>query len=138
MKKMHYLIWLSVLVLVGCARGTAPNIIEVKETGEKKIVVNDTSLSKKLTFGEVNLRNIGDGLEAQVIIQNATQRDVSFEYRFMWYDASGLEVSSLTAWIPSTLGGMEGRGFKSVSPSNHAVNFKLMIRKPHPITDRSQ
>lgn len=139
MRKTRCLLWFSVLVLFGCASGTsAPNVIEVPSSGDKKIEVNDSRLAQKITFGEVSLRKPGDALEAQVIIQNTTKRDVAFEYRFLWYDAGGFEVSALTAWIPATLSGMEGRAFSSTAPMAKAERFKLMIRAPHPLTDRSQ
>lgn len=131
-------LWLSVLVLFGCARVTAPNILEVQAAGTQQTVVNDQRLAKKLAFGEVSLRNPGGGQVAQVIIQNQTRRDVAFEYRFVWYDAGGFETSALTAWIPATLSGGEGRGFTSTAPMAQAVSFKLMIRAPHPLADRSQ
>ncbi|MCD6570313.1 MAG: DUF1425 domain-containing protein [Deltaproteobacteria bacterium] len=127
-------------VIAGCAT-TAPNILTVQAgpggLSSKKIEVNSSSLARKLDFGEVSIRDIGagSGSEAQVIIQNKRKKDVNFEYRFIWYDATGFEVSTSTAWIPATLAAKEARGFKSSAPNPNAVSFKLMIRKPHPLTD---
>jgi len=128
------------VVMVGCAT-TAPNILTVQAgpggLSSKKVEVNSSSLARKLAFGEVSIRAIGPdaGMEAQVIVQNKSKRDVSFEYRFIWYDATGFEVSASAAWLPAILGAKEARGFKSSAPNPNAVSFKLMIRKPHPLTD---
>ena len=133
-------VWLILLFLVGCA-GTAPNILHVQAgpggLSSKTEEINDSSLSRKLTFGEVSIRplQLGSSMEAQVIIQNTTKRDVIFEYRFMWYDASGFELSAVTSWIPAYLTGKEARGFKSTAPGPNATNFKIMVRRPHSITD---
>ncbi|HHO76205.1 MAG TPA: DUF1425 domain-containing protein [Deltaproteobacteria bacterium] len=133
-------VWLIVLLMAGCA-GTAPNILHVQAgpggLSSKKEEVNDSSLSRKITFGEVSIRALGLGssMEAQVILQNSSSKDVTFEYRFIWYDAAGFELSTVTSWIPAYLSGKEARGFKSTAPGPNATSFKCMIRRPHPITD---
>ena len=133
-------VWLILLFMVGCA-GTAPNILHVQAgpggLSSKNEEINDASLSKKLTFGEVSIRplQLGSSMEAQVIIQNTSKRDIVFEYRFMWYDAAGFELSAVTSWIPAFLTGKEARGFKSTAPGPNATNFKIMVRRPHSITD---
>lgn len=144
MLNIKYFILLSVisfsLIVIGCAT-SAPNILTVQAgpggLSSKKIEVNSSTLARKLDFGEVSIRAIGpeSGMEAQVIVQNKSKRDVSFEYRFIWYDGKGFEVSTSTAWLPATLGAKEGRGFKSSAPNPNSVSFKLMVRKPHPLTD---
>jgi len=128
--------WLMVVLLFGCATGSAPNILEVKQSGIKKVEINDSMLDKTITFGQVSLRTLAQGIEAQVMIQNLSRRDVRFEYRFIWYDAQGFEVSSTTAWIPALLsGGLSTGVLKSTAPTATAVDFKLMIRSPRPLTD---
>jgi len=138
MKHIRFMTWLMAVLLFGCATGSAPNILEVKPTGVKQVEINDSALDKKITFGEVTLRTLAQGIEAQVTIQNLTRRDIHFEYRFIWYDAQGSEVSSTTAWIPAVLNaGLSTGVVKSTAPTATAVNFKLMIRAPHPLTDMS-
>ncbi|MBN1636964.1 MAG: DUF1425 domain-containing protein [Deltaproteobacteria bacterium] len=126
------------ILLAACA-GTAPNVLDVQAgpggLSSKKVEVNDKVLARQLAFGEVSVRPVGSSLQAQVMVQNLSSRDVNFEYRFIWYDSSGFEVSSLTAWIPATLAGKVSRGFKSTAPSDNAVSFKCMIRKPNPLND---
>jgi len=138
MKHIRFMPWLMIVLLFGCAGGSAPNILEVKQSGIKKIEINDSALDKQVTFGEVTLRTLAQGVEAQVMIRNLSSRDVHFEYRFVWYDAQGVEISSMTAWIPATLnGGLSTGVLRSTAPTAAAVDFKLMIRAPRPLTDMS-
>jgi len=125
------LIALMVVLLftAGCG-GVVTNVMDAKLDGSKNIIINDGSLNRQLTFGDFR-RN---GAEVQVELINKTKRDISFEYRFIWYDSNGIEISSITNWNPSQLTGMESRGYRSTPPSDAAAGFKLMIRKSHPIT----
>jgi len=138
MHRLLSIIMACAILLAACA-GTAPNVLDVQAgpggLSSKKIEVNDKVLARQLAFGEVSVRPVGSSLQAQVMVQNLSSRDVNFEYRFIWYDASGFEVSSLTAWIPATLAGKVSRGFNSTAPSDNALSFKCMIRKPNPLND---
>jgi len=128
------------LFIFSCA-GTSPNILTVQAgpsgVSSKQIEVNDSLLARWLAVGDVILKPLsaGGSLEAQVLVKNLNDTDVSFEYRFLWYDASGMELSTNTAWIPSTLTGKETKGYKSVSPRPDAASFKFMMRTPHPVTE---
>jgi len=140
MIRLKRYVWLIALLLAACA-GTASNILHVQAgpggLSSKKEEINDMSLARSLAFGEVSVRPLGlaASMEAQVIIQNKGSRDVMFEYRFIWYDAGGFEISSSPSWIPAFLGGKEARGFKSTAPGPNATNFKCVIRRPHSLTD---
>ena len=140
MVRLRRCVWLIALLVMACA-GTASNILHVQAgpggLSSKKEEINDLSLSRSLAFGEVSVRPLGLGssMEAQVIIRNKSRRDVMFEYRFIWYDASGFEISSAASWTPYLLSGREARGFKATAPAPNATNFKCMIRRPHPLTD---
>ncbi len=139
MKRGRIFLWCTALFLFACA-GTAPNVLHVQAgpggLSSKKEVISDKWLARTLSFGEVSVRPLGLGssLEAQVIVQNQSSRDVDFEYKIIWYDASGFELSSATGWIPCSLSGKEARGFKTTAPAPNAVSFKMMLRKMHPIT----
>jgi uncharacterized protein YcfL len=128
------------LFMTACA-GTSPNILTVQAgpagVSSKQVEINNSFLARTLTFGDVNVNPLGTGnsIEAQVLVTNESSSDVSFEYRFMWYDTKGFELSSSTSWIPAMLTGKEARGFKSVAPGPNAAGFKFMVRRPHPVTE---
>jgi uncharacterized protein YcfL len=139
MKRGRRLVWLLALLLVACA-GAAPNILHVQAgpggLSSKKVEINNKWLARTLTFGEVTVRPLGGGasMEAQVNVQNVSSANEYFEYRFLWYDASGFEISTVTNWVPAFLAGGESRGFKTAAPDPNAVSFKFMIRPEQPVT----
>jgi uncharacterized protein YcfL len=127
-KRFLLLIILSMLI-AGCG-GVVTNILDARIDGKKTVIINDGALNRQITFGEIRM----NGAEVQVELQNLAKRDVKFEYRFIWYDSSGVEISTVTNWNPAVLTGGETRGFKSTPPSEAAVGYKMMIRRPHEIT----
>jgi uncharacterized protein YcfL len=129
MKKNGLLFIVTCLILAGCG-GVSTNIIDARLDGKKTVIINDGALNRQITFGEIRM----NGAEVQVELQNKANRDVNFEYRFIWYDSSGVEISTITNWNPAVLTGGETRGFKSTPPSEAAVGYKMMIRRPHAIT----
>ena len=139
MARGRRLVWLVALLLVACA-GAAPNVLYVQAgpggLSSKKVEINNKALNRVLNFGEVTVRPLalGSSMEVQVNVQNVSSGNTYFEYRFLWYDASGFEISTVTNWVPSFLGGGESRGFTSTGPSPNAVSFKFEVRSPQPVT----
>jgi len=128
------------IFMVSCA-GTAPNILHVQAgpmgVSSKKIEINDKYLENNLSYGEVSIKPLGAAYsyEVQVVLKNESMKDLAFEYRFIWHDAKGYELSTITSWMPAVLGSKESKGFLSVSPSANATGFRFMVRMPHPVTD---
>ncbi len=139
MKRHNLFLALLAVACAACA-GTAPNVLHVQAgpagVGSTKIEINDRYLERAVDFGEVSIRALdaAGSYEVQVPLTNRTERDLSFEYRFMWYDARGFELSTVTSWLPVVLGAQETRGFRSVSPAAAAASFKLMVRSSKPVT----
>lgn len=137
-KHAVYLPLLAVLVLA-CA-GAAPNILNVQAGPmgviSRQIEINDRFIERNISFGEVSIKPLDSAgmFEAQVILSNISERDVAFEYRFIWYDVRGFELSQVTSWLPAVLGAKEARGFRSTNPNAAATSFKLMVRNPQPVT----
>ncbi len=138
-KIKHFLVInLTLLLLGGCA-GTAFNSIEAR-TGpgglvSKQVQINDSIMAGTLEFGDLSVKQADEFCMAQVMLINKKKKDVNFEYRFLWYDAAGFEVSPVSAWIPSTIVGLDSRGYQSTAPVKDAVRFRFMVRKPNPISD---
>jgi uncharacterized protein YcfL len=140
MRKIGRSFFVLTLFVVACA-GTAPNILNVQAgpmgVSAKQIEINDKYLERNLSYGDVSIRPFdgANSFETQVMLKNESDRDLSFEYRFIWYDARGYEISGVTSWIPAVLGAKESKGFRSAAPGANAAGFKLMVRNPHPVTD---
>jgi uncharacterized protein YcfL len=140
MRKIGRSFFILTLFMVACA-GTAPNILHVQAgpmgVSAKHVEINDKFLERNMSFGDVSIKPLdaANSIEAQVMLKNESDRDLSFEYRFIWYDARGYEISGVTSWIPAALGGRESKGFRSASPGPNTAGFRLMVRNPHPVTD---
>ena len=140
MRKINRSFFILTLFTVACA-GTAPNILNVQAgpmgVSAKQIEINDRYLERNLSYGDVSIKPFegANSFEAQVMLKNESDRDLSFEYRFIWHDVRGYEISGVTSWIPAALGARESKGFRSSSPGPNAAGFKLMVRNPHPVTD---
>jgi uncharacterized protein YcfL len=100
------------------------------------VEINDKFLEKNLSFGDVSIKPLdaANSFEAQVNLTNESLKDLAFEYRFMWYDIRGYDLSNITSWIPAVVGGKETKGFRSAAPGPNAAGFKFMVRMPHPVT----
>lgn len=140
MKILYRTFILLSMVMFSCA-GTTPNVLNVKAgpmgVSSKQIEITDRYLEKNLTFGDVSIKPLGAAysFEVQVMLKNESMKDLAFEYRFIWYDANGYELSTITSWMPAVLGSNESKGFYSVSPSANAAGFRFMVRMPHAVTE---
>ena len=140
MRKISRFYFILTLFVVACA-GTAPNILNVQAgpmgVSAKQIEINDKYLERNLSYGDVSIRpfDAANSFEAQVMLKNESDRDLSFEYRFIWYDARGYDLSGITSWLPAVLGSKESKGFLSTAPGANAAGFKLMVRMPHGVTE---
>jgi uncharacterized protein YcfL len=140
MRKIGGSLFILTLFAVACA-GTAPNILNVQVgpmgVSAKQIEINDKYLERNLSYGEVNIRSLdaANSFEVQVNLKNESSRDLAFEYRFIWYDSRGYELSGITSWLPAVLGSKESKGFRSAAPGANSAGFKLMVRMPHSVTD---
>lgn len=138
--RRHVVLYVLLAAMVFACAGAAPNILHVQVSaagmGPSQVQINDRLMEKSIRFGEVSVKPLGtSGLhEAQVMLANETERDVAFEYRFLWYDARGFEISTVTSWLPAVLGAKEAKGFVSAAPGTNAASFKLMVRSPRPVT----
>jgi len=139
MRRISRSFFILAFFMVACA-GAAPNILHVQAgpmgVSSKHLEINDKFLERNLSFGDVNIKPLDgtDLFEAQVFLKNESTNDLSFEYRFIWYDARGYEISNVSSWIPASLGGKESKGFRSAAPGPNAAGFRLMVRNPHPVT----
>jgi hypothetical protein len=68
-------------------------------------------------------------LRIDIDLENEKARNQPIEYRFVWYEASGMSVSPEEAWKPLMLYPDERRTVRTVSPGVNAQDFKLLIKE---------
>lgn len=124
---------LAVLPLAGCRTPTSG--ITIDSYPRTAITVNSKMVGSRLSVKEVNVVKQDDLMVAQVTVQNVTQRDLQFEYRYRWLDGAGMEVDTRTAtWVPLGVTAREHQMMRGVAPTARAEDFIVDIRLRAPST----
>lgn len=126
---------LAFLLPFAVACRTTENYAEVKGVGPAKIFEASDGLASQISIQNF-LRQENNGLlEAQVDLKNNSNRDVSIEYMFEWFDAKGFKLeTNLEHWTPATLNGNHIRVVRAISPKPGADSFRIHVRKPHEVS----
>lgn len=130
-----------VLLLVSLALAGCSTTAGVETTGksswdeqgtrtfEKNIVFNNSSLKRAIQIVDVKTVMAADILRVQATLRSNERETLSLQYRFDWFDASGIEINSGGgSWKPLILYGMENKSIQSVAPDPRAKEFILKIR----------
>jgi len=123
------------LVVSGCQ--TSVNSVEnAQKTGQRQMiadqrVITDSGLANKVSLVGVNQTMTPGGLlKVQVELQNRTGSLQRFSYHFEWFDASGMQLSALTAAeIPDQIQGGEDKFISCVAPTPACRDFRVKFIK---------
>lgn len=100
-------------------------------TLEKNVLFNNSGLKGDIQIVDIRSAMAADMMRAQATLRSKDKDTLSFQYRFDWYDASGIEINSgAGSWKPLILYGRESKTIQSVAPDPRAKEFKLKIREP--------
>jgi uncharacterized protein YcfL len=121
------------LLLAVCGCGNSMNSVEnAQKTGQRQMVpdqraVTDKSLASKVSIVGVNSAMTPGGfLKVQVELLNTTRSLQRFSYHFEWFDANGMQLSTLTpAEIPDEIQGGEDKFISSVAPTPACRDFRV-------------
>ena len=95
----------------------------------KKVVFESSRLAGDLKVIDMQSALAGNMMRAQATLKSKDGDTLSFQYRFDWYDASGMEINSgAGSWKPLIITGRETKTVQSVAPDPRAKEFKLKIR----------
>jgi uncharacterized protein YcfL len=122
--------WISVILAIafgGCT-SSAPTTVE-KHGSEYRVVANSLLLDNHIRVVERNTRLVNGLLEVQVRGQSVTDKDVQFEYRFVWLEKDGMRLDTeMTTWKPLALHANEVALMTGIAPTPQASDFLLAIR----------
>ena len=129
---------LTLLALGGCS--TTAGVVATGKTSwdeqgaktlEKNVVFNNSGLKWDIQIVDIKNTMAGDLMRVQATLRSKDKDTLTFQYRFDWYDAMGLEINSgAGSWKPLILYGRESKTVQSVAPDLRAKEFKLKIREP--------
>jgi uncharacterized protein YcfL len=121
------------LLLAVCGCSNSMNSVEnAQKTGQRQMVpdqraVTDKSLASKVSIVGVNSAMTPGGfLKVQIELLNTTRSLQRFSYHFEWFDANGMQLSTLTpAEIPDEIQGGEDKFISSVAPTPACRDFRV-------------
>jgi uncharacterized protein YcfL len=134
MKTGIFLMLAGVLLLLAvCGCSNSMNSVEnAQKTGQRQMVpdqraVTDKSLASKVSIVGVNSAMTPGGfLKVQIELLNTTRSLQRFSYHFEWFDANGMQLSTLTpAEIPDEIQGGEDKFISSVAPTPACRDFRV-------------
>jgi uncharacterized protein YcfL len=119
------------LAVAGCK--TSVNSVEnAQKTGQRQMVsdqraVTDTGLGKKVSIVGVNSAMTPGGfLKVQIELLNTTRSFQRFSYHFEWFDANGMQITTLApVEIPDQIQGGEDKFISSMAPTPECRDFRV-------------
>ena len=133
MKTGIFYAFAGVLLLAVSGCKTSVNSVEnAQKTGQRQMVadqraVTDTGLGKKVSIVGVNSAMTPGGfLKVQIELLNTTRSFQRFSYHFEWFDANGMQITTLApAEIPDQIQGGEDKCISSMAPTTACRDFRV-------------
>ncbi len=120
----------SLVLLSACS--TVNTVERAEPVGQRQMVndkriITDASLNRAVRIVGVN-ETPGEFLKVQIELQNTTRSLKSFNYRFEWFDANGMQVNTPTStYIPRQIEGKESLFISAVAPTPTAKDFRVKL-----------
>lgn len=132
MKRILKIAAIALIPLAGCV--SAPDGMEIAR-GEceavPRVQTEDRFFRKWVTVEDASaLRHNGGFLAAAARVRNGSPEDVYLQYKFRWFDASGVEVQpDGRAWEQTVIHAGDVATLSATAPDMSVVRFTLRIRR---------
>lgn len=98
-------------------------------SASKYVLINNTKLASGIQVVDIRQAFANDILQAQVSVVSKSSRTQTFQYKFQWYNAQGIEVEAERyPWTPVTLYGFDSKSLSAVAPNPTVREFRINIR----------
>jgi uncharacterized protein YcfL len=116
----------TALLLSACAHNTAG--IAVGSAGQVR--VDNASFANEVTVADITVIMVADLIKASALIQSQSSTDLRLQYKFTWFDASGLTVEDeASSWTSIKLHGKQQLQVSAVAPNAQATRFEIYVRE---------
>ena len=123
------------LAVSGCK--TSVNSVEnAQKTGQRQMVSDQRAVTDKSLAGRVSIVGVnsamtpGGFLKVQIEMLNTTRSLQRFSYRFEWFDANGMQLTTLApVEVPDQIQGGESKFISSVAPTPACRDFRVKFIK---------
>ena len=131
--KTRILLPFAGVVLVALAGCTSVNTVEnADKQGQRQMIsdqraITDGSLKKKVDVVGVNQTITPGGLlKVQIELLNHKRSLQRFSYQFQWFDASGMQITTVASpMVPDQIDGGESKFISSVAPTPACKDFRV-------------
>lgn len=95
-----------------------------------KVWVYDPAFAVNIQLIKDDITRTPQGfMHVQTTLQNTNHEDWSCQYRFVWFDANGMEQTHASAILrPCVMHGMQTMVLEGVSPLQGTASFRLELR----------
>lgn len=119
------------LAVTGC-KTSVSSVENAQKTGQRQMISDQRAITDKRLYNRVSIVGVntamtpGGFLKVQVELLNTTRSPQQFSYRFEWFDASGMQITTLpTAEIPDQIQGAEDKFISAVAPTSECRDFRV-------------
>jgi uncharacterized protein YcfL len=124
------------VLATGCSSTAGIEAVSLKVTGpngetehSNLIAVSNYDLARDISVVRVDRRDIGGLIKSSTNLRSRTTDTLALQYRWVWYDSYGMEVSSSTqSWQPLMVYGGQTTSVQGLAPNPSAKDFKLHLR----------
>jgi len=124
-----WLTFFGISLLTACS--TVNTVERAEPVGQRQMVndkriITDAGLNRAVRIVGVN-ETPGVLLKVQIELQNTTSSLKRFNYRFEWFDTTGMQVSTAASYKPRQIEGKENLFISDVAPTLAAKDFRLKL-----------
>lgn len=123
----------AALAVAGC-HNSMNSVQNAQQVGQRTMisdsrVVSDTGLTRKVGVVGINTAmTTGGFLKVQVELLNQTRSLQTFNYRFEWFDANGMQINAPAGGaVAAEIDGGESKFINAVAPTPAAKDFRLKL-----------
>src|SRR5271169_94593 len=119
------------LAVAGC-KTSVSSVENAQKTGQRQMVSDQRAITDKKLYNRVSIVGVnsamtpGGFLKVQVELLNTTRSPQQFSYRFEWFDANGMLISSPAApAFPDQIDGGEDKFISGLAPTPACKDFRV-------------
>jgi uncharacterized protein YcfL len=114
---------LAALAVVGCE---SVNSVDVSANGSYNWIKGDSVLKNVARVRTANKEMVNGLLHVQIVVHNKYKTPGKFKYRFVWYNANGMEVHTpLTTWEHVDIVGKQTMTLDGVAPDSSVTDCRV-------------
>jgi len=90
--------------------------------------VDTSTMSGEIEVVSAQRQQVGDLMQVQITLRSKSPSTLNIQYRFDWFDQSGVLIKTNEAWKPLIIYTRETKMLLGTAPDSRAKEFKLELR----------